>query len=141
MKIKLDEGAIMPERAHDDDAGLDIFSPIDKVVYPGCRTSINLGVHVEIPKGYVGFLKSKSGLMKNYGLKTDGTIDSGYIGPISVVVFNNGANIFHIQRGAKITQLVIVPCLTPNLEVVDDLEQTERGSNGFGSTGFFKFSR
>ena len=135
MRIKLDEGAFMPLRGHPDDAGLDLRSPIDGEIRKGKSVLIDTGVHVEIPEGYVGFIKSKSGLMVNYGLLADGTIDCGYTGSIRVTLFNTTHKDFLIKEGDKIAQLVIQPCSLPRLEVVDELEETERGSNGFGSTG------
>lgn len=151
MKIKLDEGAYMPTRAHDYDAGLDLYAPKTATipgskyssapfshgygkVYIGSRT-IDTGVHVEIPEGYVGYIKSKSGLMVNYGLLTDGTIDSGYNGSIRVTLFNTTCKDYVVNAGEKIAQLVIQPCLLPALELVDELKETERGAGGFGSTG------
>lgn len=146
MKIMLDEGAILPTRAHETDAGLDLYTPVD-VVVPGCSSdvfdefavvgsaTIDTGVHVEIPKGYVGFIKSKSGLMVKRGLTADGTIDSGYTGSIVVKLFNHTHNDHRFYAGDKIAQLVLLPIITPYLEVVDSLEDTERGDGGFGSTG------
>lgn len=150
MKIKLDEGAIMPTRAHDFDAGLDLYAPKTisipgskysaaighgyGKVYVGSRT-VDTGVHVQIPEGFVGFIKSKSGLMANYGLLTDGTIDSGYTGSIRVTVFNTTCKDYVIKAGEKMAQLVIQPCVLPRLELVDELEETDRGDGGFGSTG------
>lgn len=134
LKIKLDEFAYIPTRAHADDAGLDLYSPVDRWVYSGSIAKIDTGVHVSIPKGYVGLITSKSGLMAK-GITSRGTIDSGYTGPITAVLYNDGPESFRICKGAKITQLVIVPCITPEIEIVDELEETERGSKGFGSTG------
>ena len=151
MKIMLDEGAKMPTRAHPWDAGLDLYAPT-KVGLPGCRyyasttsysrgevlvgtKTIDTGVHVEIPEGYVGLIKSKSGLMVNHMITTDGTIDSHYTGSIRVKLFNHSGTPYTIKAGDKIAQLVIVPCLLPELEVVDHLEETDRGDGGFGSTG------
>ena len=151
MKIMLDEGAIMPTRAHQFDGGLDLYSPVTTCVkgsqystppyyggygkvFIGHRT-IDTGVHVQIPEGYVGFIKSKSGLMVNYGLLADGTIDCGYTGSIRVSLFNTTHKDFVINKGDKIAQLVIQPCALPGLELVDKLEETARGDNGFGSTG------
>ena len=100
----------------------------------GHRT-VDTGVHIQIPEGFVGFIKSKSGLMVKHGLLTDGTIDSGYTGSIRVTVFNMTPNEYTIQAGEKIAQLVIQPCVLPPLELVDELEETDRGAGGFGSTG------
>ena len=93
------------------------------------------GVHIEIPEGYVGLIKSKSGLMVNHEIFTDGTIDSHYTGSIRVKLVNNHYEGYVVHSGDKIAQLVIVPCLLPELELVDKLEETDRGDNGFGSTG------
>lgn len=135
MKIKLDEGAYLPERAHETDAGLDIRSPKKAVVFGHDSTVIDSGVHIEIPKGYVGFLKSKSGLNIKHGITTEGVIDSGYTGSIRVKIYNNSPDAYYIDKGDKITQLVLLPILTPEIEVVESLDDTERGENGFGSTG------
>lgn len=135
MKVKLDEGAIMPTRAHEADAGLDLYSPIRNLIYPRDSVVIDTGVHVEIPRGYVGMIKSKSGLNVNHGLSTEGVIDSGYTGSIKVKIINHSEHPYVVHEGDKITQLVILPILTPELELVDSLDDTERGENGFGSTG------
>ena len=137
MKVKLDPGAKMPTRAHDTDAGLDLYSPVDALIYNGDSVTIDTGVHVEIPAGYVGMIKSKSGLNVKYNLTSEGVIDSGYTGSIVVKLYNHGRCAVSIQKGQKISQLVILPILTPELELVDSLEETERGEGGFGSTGAF----
>lgn len=137
MRIVLDEGAIIPTRAHAEDAGLDLYSPANVVVRPGKWAMIDTGVHMEIPKGYVGLLTSKSGLMVKRGITCRGTIDAGYTGSIRAVLFNGGVEKFLIHRGMKVTQLVIVPCLTPELEIVDKLDETDRNDGGFGSTGIW----
>ena len=135
MRIKLDINAIMPVRAHDTDAGLDLISPIDTMIPANGSVIINTGVHVELPKNTAGMLKSKSGLNVKYGITSEGVIDVGYTGAIVAKLYNNSSEPFYIKRGDKITQLVIVPVLTPKLEVVDELDDTERGEKGFGSTG------
>ena len=135
MKIKLDPGAFMPEYAHAQDAGMDLRSPVDAVVMPHDSAVIDTGVHVEIPKGAVGMLKSKSGLNVNHDLTSEGVIDEGFTGSIRVKLYNHGGARYHVKAGDKISQLVILPVLHPELELVDDLDETERGDNGFGSTG------
>ena len=97
--------------------------------------TFDTGVHVAIPEGYVGFLKSKSGLNINSGLQSAGVIDSGYTGSIRVKLYNHGHEMIQIVRGQKISQLVILPIETPEVELVNELEETERGNNGFGSSG------
>ena len=134
MRIVLDN-AYMPTRAHDFDAGLDLYAIEDGYIRCNQSRTFDTGVHAEIPEGYVGFIKSKSGLMVNHGITTDGTIDAHYTGSIKVCLFNHGGSKYEVKKGDKIAQLVIVPCLLPELEVVDSLEETDRGDNGFGSTG------
>lgn len=151
MKIKLDKDAIMPTRAHEHDAGLDLYAP-KMTSIPGSRFApamygqgygkvhigrgtIDTGVHVQIPEGMVGYIKARSSLLANFGLLTDGTIDSGYTGSIRVTMFNTTCKDYVINAGDKIAQLVIQPCALPGLVQVDELEETERGASGFGSTG------
>lgn len=135
MKIKLDPGAYMPERAHEADAGYDLRSPIRDRLYAGEALTIDTGVHVAIPFGHAGFLKSKSGLNVKHDIVGEGVIDSGYTGSIRVKLYNHGAESYMIEKGDKISQLVILPIYTPDLELVTDLDETERGDGGFGSTG------
>lgn len=149
MKIILDEGAKMPTRAHPWDAGLDLYAPTD-VSVPGSQAwtygsvegdaligsvVIDTGVHVQIPEGYAGFIKSKSGLNVNHGLTAEGVIDAHYTGSIRVKLYNHTAAEYRFKAGEKIAQLVILPCVMPHLEPVDSLEETDRGDCGFGSTG------
>ena len=122
MKIMIDKGAFLPLRAHDTDAGLDLFSPVSVWLHPGEHTMIDTGVHVAIPAGHVGLITSKS-------------IDAGYTGSIRAILYNHGAEGYRVNRGDKVCQLVLMPIITPELEVVDALDETERGENGFGSTG------
>ena len=135
MKIKLDPGAKKPTRAHTWDAGLDLYSMEDKSIWPMSSETFDTGVHIEIPEGCVGFIKSKSGLMVNHNITSDGTIDCGYTGSIRVKLFNHGGSRYRVNKGDKIAQLVVLPILITPLEEVDDLEATDRGDGGFGSTG------
>ena len=135
IKVTLDEGAYAPERAHEADAGLDLRSPVDIKAKKGGAAIIDTGVHVAIPEGYVGMLKSKSGLNVKYSMLSEGVIDAGYTGSIVVKLYNHGDCDMMVERGDKISQLVILPIITPEIDLVDELEQTERGDNGFGSTG------
>lgn len=134
MKIKLDRGAFPPERAHDLDAGYDLKTPKGRILNINSICKIDTGVHVELPKGTVGYIKNRSSMFSR-GIVTDGTIDPGYTGPIKVVLHNNSGETQLIKRGEKIAQLVIHPIHTPELEEVDELAETERGDGGFGSTG------
>ena len=135
MRIKLDEGAYMPTRAHAADAGLDLYSPERVNIPPKWAVTIDTGVHVELPKNTVGMVKSKSGLNVKHGIQSEGVIDVGYTGSIRVKLYNHSGRWYTVNKGDKISQLVILPILTPDLELVDELDETERGSNGFGSSG------
>lgn len=136
IKVMLDSKAVMPERAHSTDAGLDLKTPHWFEVDPGESYTVDTGVHVQIPVGYAGFIKSKSGLNVKFGLTTDGVIDSGYTGSIRVKIYNHSEYSYEFQKGDKITQLCIVPVMIPDeIEIVDSFEETERGTGGFGSSG------
>lgn len=135
IDIKLGFGATMPTRAHEDDAGLDLYAAETVYIPPRDYATVNTGTHVAIPAGYVGLLTSKSGLMRRRGLTCRGTIDAGYTGAIQAIVFNHSDMGYYFKAGDKVTQLVILPIITPELRLVDKLEETERGAGGFGSTG------
>ena len=135
MKITLDKGAKIPTRAHSTDAGLDLYAR-DTQIIPAKESAVfDTGVHVELPEGTAGFLKSKSGLNTRHGITSEGVIDVGYTGSIVAKLYNHSGTDYKVNAGDKITQLVIVPILTPELELVEALEETQRGNNGFGSTG------
>ena len=138
INVMLDEGAIMPTRAHAEDAGLDLYTPEGFTLLSFGEIdnyTVDTGVHMEIPEGYVGMLKSKSGLNVNRGVVTEGVIDAGYTGSIKVKLYNMSMNYREFKRGDKIAQLVILPIVTPVPKLVDKFAETERGDNGFGSTG------
>ena len=135
LKVVLDNGAQLPTKAHDVDAGYDIYSPEIRYIKAGHSEVIDTGVHIQIPKGYVGMLKSKSGLNVKHGLVSEGVIDAGYNGSIAVKLYNHSFSDYYIQKGDKITQLVIMPIADTELILTDKLDDTERGNNGFGSTG------
>jgi dUTP pyrophosphatase len=140
MKVQLDPGAKMPVRAHLYDAGLDLFAKENMeevVIPPNGSVTIDTGVHLQIPQHFVGLVKSKSGLMVNHKILTDGTVDADYTGSIRVTLFNNGQENYTVKPGQKVAQLVVTPCCLPPLELTDSLEPTARGNNGFGSTGEF----
>jgi len=136
MKIKLDEGAICPTRAHDHDAGLDLYSREELIIMPGESEVFDTGVHVELPVRSFGKLESKSGLLVNYDIVScGGVIDENYRGSIRVKLYNLGHRPYMIRKGQKIIQLIVQPYMAPPIELTDSLSETERGENGFGSTG------
>lgn len=136
MKATVDAGASIPTRAHKTDAGLDLYATKDGWIFPKSRKAFDTGFHCAIPKGYVGMLASKSGMMLK-GITSRGTIDCGYTGSVKAVLFNHSWKFVRIKKGQKITQLVLMPIITPDLDIVDTLEDTERAGGGFGSTGAF----
>lgn len=135
MKVMLDDGAYMPEKAHKEDAGYDLRTPFSCTIYPNESATINTGVHIQIPFGYVGMLKSKSGLNVKHGLVSEGVIDCGYSGAIVAKLYNHSDRPYAFVKGDKITQLVVMPILVDELQIVDRFDVTERGDNGFGSSG------
>lgn len=147
MKIKLDKGvkpyeygitkdAVMPTRAHKRDAGLDLYSREEVTIYPGESYVFDTGVHIALDPGTYGKIESKSGLNVNYDIVScGGVIDEGFTGSIRVKLYNLGHEAYTFHIGDKIAQLVIMPCLKPMLVQVDELQETERGNRGFGSSG------
>lgn len=136
MKVKLDEGAFIPKRAHETDAGIDIFAREGQVVRARGRATFRTGVHVQLPPGACGIIVSKSGLNVNHDLTSTGLIDEGYTGEIVVKLYNHGDTDYEVLRGDKISQLVVISAWhDPLIEVVDEIEGGERGEHGFGSTG------
>lgn len=135
MKIKLDEGAIMPTRAHKTDAGLDLYSPEQVYIESHGSAVIDTGVHIELPPGSVGMIKSKSGLNVWHGLVSEGVIDEGYTGSIMIKLYNHSVEGYEVARGDKISQLIVLPVIIPSLQETDKLDETERGDDGLGSTG------
>ena len=134
IKVKLDEGAKV-RRAYPTDAGLDLCSREDAIIEARGSYVFDTGVHVEIPEGYMGLLFSKSGLNVIKDLTSEGVIDAHYSGSIQVKLYNNGGYDRRIQAGDKISQLVIVPIVTPEVVIVDEIAEEGRGNNGFGSSG------
>ena len=137
MKIILDVGAYLPTYAHDADAGMDLRTPVAFIVPAHGSYTVDTGVHIQIPVGQVGFIKSKSGLNVKGGLTATGVVDSGFSGSIRVKLYNHSNDDYMFSRGDKITQLVLLYIAKPEngFEVVDHFEETDRGDNGFGSTG------
>lgn len=135
MKIKLDEGAKMPTKAYNTDAGFDIYSREDKVIPVGGSAIFDTGVHIDLPMCTVGMLKSKSGLNVKHNITSEGVIDYGYNGSIIAKLYNQGDTDYEVKKGDKITQLVVMPIVPVELELVYELVGGERGENGFGSSG------
>lgn len=135
LKIRLDKGAFTPIREHEEDAGLDLRAMKGGRITPHGSMVFHTGVHVELPPGTCGMLMSKSGLNTRYGITSTGLIDEGFSGEILVKLYNHSAESYMVMAGDKITQLVVVPILRPEYEIVDSIKAGSRGDNGYGSTG------
>lgn len=135
MEIMLDNDAYMPSRGHGTDAGLDLRTPKAVTVPAYGSAIVDTGVHVALPSGCAGLLVSKSGLNVRHDITSTGLIDEGYTGSIVVKLYNHGGGDYRLAAGDKITQLVVVPVVRESLEQVSVFNATERGDNGFGSTG------
>lgn len=135
VAVMLDEGARLPTIAYGQSAGYDLYSRETKVVPAGGSAVFDTGVHIELKEGTAGILVSKSGLSINHGIVSEWLVDAGYTGSIRVKLYNNSGDDYTVNAGDKISQLVIVYISTPELRVVDHLAETERGNNGFGSSG------
>lgn len=152
MKVKLDPGAIMPTRAHATDAGLDLYSMDDKVIFPRQVTmfdkdgfgkpvpigeTFDTGVHIAFDPGTYGRVEGRSGLNinKNICVCGAGIIDNGFRGSIKVKLYNMGTEPYTVKKGDRIAQLIIAKYETPEIELVTALDDTDRGESGFGSSG------
>ena len=140
VQIKLlDPELPAPAYAKPGDAGADLRSRIDFELEPGERALVPTGVAIALPEGYVGLVHPRSGLATKNGItivNAPGTVDSGYRGELMVTLLNTDkTKSYHVQRGDRIAQLVIQKYEHATFTVVDELEQTERGSSGFGSSG------
>lgn len=138
IRFTLDEGAYKPEKAHASDAGYDLRSRDRKRIITDCcgGREFDTGVHVEIPEGYVGYVQGRSGLnINNSIICPTGTIDAGFTGSIKVKLYNLDLEDYVVMEGDKIAQLVIQPLADTELVEVETLGESERGDNGFGSTG------
>lgn len=135
MEIMLDNGAYMPSRGHSTDAGLDLRTPKAVTVPAYGSAIVDTGVHVALPHGCAGLLVSKSGLNVRHDITSTGLIDEGYTGSIVVKLYNHGGGDYQLEAGDKITQLVVIQVIRESLEQVSVFNATERGANGFGSTG------
>lgn len=132
------EGLPPPAYATEGAAGMDVVSAVDAVLAPGARAAIETGFAIAIPPGYEVQVRPRSGLALKHGvtcLNTPGTIDSDYRGEVKVILANLGQEAFAIARGDRIAQLVPAPVQRAVLDEIDTLEDTARGSGGFGSTG------
>ena len=135
---RLREDAVLPERAYDGDAGLDLAACERVQLQPGTRAVVGTGIAVAIPEGHAGFVQPRSGLAAQHGIavvNSPGLVDSGYRGELKVVLLNTDRDEpFVVEPGMRIAQLVVVPVATPRPVEVQELPESERGEKGFGSS-------
>ena len=135
---KLSPEAKTPTKAHATDAGFDVFSAQDITISPLGWAKVPLGISVAIPPGYCIVAKDKSGLALKQGIHIwAGVIDTNYRGEVCAVVANGGNTDFKVEKGMKITQMLVLPVPEVVFEEVENLDETDRGSGGFGSSGLF----
>jgi dUTP pyrophosphatase len=136
---KLKDEAVLPTRAHEGDAGLDLYSCEAAHIGPGERWSVGTGVGVEIPEGHAGLILPRSGLARDHGISlvnSPGLIDSGYRGELRVLLLNNDpAETFRVEAGDRIAQLVLVPIALATPVETAVLADSSRAAGGFGSSG------
>jgi dUTP pyrophosphatase len=135
---KLRDDAVVPSRAYNGDAGLDLASCERVLLAPGERATVGTGLAVAVPEGYAGFVQPRSGLAARHGItivNAPGLVDSGYRGELRIVLLNTDAReAFVVEPGMRIAQLVVVPVASAEPLEVEELPETERGVRGFGSS-------
>lgn len=139
LEVKVETG-YLPERQHAGDAGFDLRSAQEAIIYPGNMMRIKCGISIAVPQGFVADVRSRSGLANRAQvavLNAPGTIDSGYRGELSVMLINHGENAFEVKRGDRIAQLVLLRIPEVELLPVAELSPSHdgRGEGGHGSTG------
>ncbi|MDO8428437.1 MAG: dUTP diphosphatase [Candidatus Diapherotrites archaeon] len=135
---KVNEQAILPQYAHESDAGMDLYACEETVILPGQWKMVSTGISIEMPHGLEAQVRPRSGLAAKHGLSvlnTPGTIDPDYRGEIKVILINFGSQEYKVEFGHKIAQMVFNKIEKPKIETVDQLSETQRGEKGFGSTG------
>lgn len=138
LKVKkIHENAKLPSYAHPGDAGMDLHSCSDMTIGPGETRPVPTGIQMAIPQGYVGLVWDKSGLSLRGVHRLAGVVDAGYRGEVKVVMVNLGTEPFEIKAGMKIAQMLIQAVSSPTIVESENLDDTSRGENGFGSTGLY----
>ena len=135
---RIDPSAELPTYAHPGDAGMDIRSIEELVIEPGARALVHTGLVMVLPPGYEAQVRPRSGLALKNGvtvLNTPGTIDEGYRGEIGVILANFGSEPFKVEKGTKIAQIVVAPCTRAEIVETAEMDDTVRGTGGFGSSG------
>ncbi len=129
--------ARLPVYGHPGDAGLDLFSVVDRDLLPGQVFAVPTGIQVAIPQGFVGLVWDKSGISLKGVHRLAGVVDAGYRGEVQVVMINLGHEPFALKKGMKVAQMLIQPVVTVAVVESETLDDTSRGQGGFGSTGLY----
>jgi dUTP pyrophosphatase len=138
LKVKrIHPDAKIPAYGHPGDAGMDLFSVVDRVLAPGEVFAVPTGIQVAIPAGFVGLIWDKSGVSLKGVHRLAGVVDAGYRGEVRVVMINLGKEPFVLKTGMKIAQMLIQPVATVTIVETETLDDTSRGQGGFGSTGLY----
>lgn len=135
---RIDIEAVIPSYAHEDDAGMDLYSIEEMRIAPSCTALIRTGIKIELPKDTEAQIRPRSGLALKYGitvLNSPGTIDAGYRGEIAVILINHSKQTFIVEKHMKIAQMVIKPIYKVKIIETNNLSNSLRGDGGFGSTG------
>lgn len=139
MKVKLlSDSSLPPRYAQNGDAGADLFADEDAIIHARGQKLIKTGVAFEIPEGYFGLVRPRSGLATKFGIgmNSSGVVDSGYRGEISVTLINHTDKNYEVNQGDRIAQILILPVEHVVFNVVSQLSDSDRGMHGFGSTGY-----
>jgi dUTP pyrophosphatase len=138
LKVKrIHPEAKLPVYGHPGDAGLDLFSVVDRTLAPGDVYAVPTGIQVAIPRGFVGLVWDKSGISLKRVHRLAGVVDAGYRGEVQVVMINLGQEPFAVKKGMKIAQMLIQPVAAVAVTECESLDGTSRGEGGFGSTGLY----
>lgn len=138
VPVQLEEGATLPQYQTPGAAGMDVTCTHEVTLKPGERASVGTGLRMMIPEGYEVQVRPRSGLAIRHGLtmvNSPGTIDSDFRGEIKILMINLGSDVVTLSKGERVAQLVLAPVVRAELMIADTLDETERGSGGFGSTG------
>lgn len=138
LPIVLEDGITVPTYATTDSVGMDVRCKSNVVLAPGERKLVPTGLRIAVPKGFEAQIRPRSGLALRHGISmvnTPGTIDPDYRGEVQVLLINLGTDVVQLQQGERIAQMIICPVARANVRIVNELESTERGVGGFGSTG------
>ena len=132
---RLSPNAILPTRAHHDDAGMDLYALDDEHIMPQQKQIVATGIAIAVPTGFFGLIGDRSSMAKRGAKVAGGVVDAGYRGEIKIVIWNLSNEVIQLKKGERIAQMMIIPIVTPAIQEVDILDETQRGLGGFGSSG------